>query len=162
MRFVVSLERQHLCGSPDAHSADLERAYVAAKRAQWDELRALLCPADRTECRLPLSLVSSVPPGHTYSILHQLAYHNAVGVYQELQQWGVHFDLSVLTGESQGKTAEQVAAERGHAEFAQLMAASQQLVRVKSVPTPAAVVLEGRLVYRSSAGVFSDVRAETR
>ena len=45
-----------------------------------------------------------------------------------------------------------VAAERGHAEFAQLMAASQQLVRVKSVPTPAAVALEGRLVYRSSAG----------
>ena len=40
------------------------------------------------------------------------------------------------------------------------MAASQQLVRVKSEPTPAAVVLEGRLVYRSSAGVFSDVRAK--
>ena len=32
MRLSVA-ERQHLCGSPDAHSADLERAYVAAARS---------------------------------------------------------------------------------------------------------------------------------
>ena len=51
-----------------------------------------------------------------YGILHQLAYSGAGDVYGRLVQKGVAFDLGLLT--VAGETAQQIASNRSHAEFA--------------------------------------------
>eukprot|EP01047_Picozoa_sp_COSAG01_P032118 COSAG01_NODE_2307_length_7944_cov_31.370045_6_plen_1082_part_00 len=122
--FEVRLVRSTVVNAAADNTGRLHQALDAAKHARWDELQSVFFPDDSDMCVLPPRVLNSVPHPRNYGLLHHLAYSGAVDAYQALLRRGIWLDSTVLT--SQGETAQKIAEERQHPEFARLLAVSAE------------------------------------
>ena len=122
--FEVRLVRPStVVNATGANTQRLHQALDAAKHAHWEELQTVLFPEGSDACALSPRVLNSVPHPRNYGLLHHLAYSGAVDAYQRCCD-GVWLDSTVLT--SQGETAEHIAHERQHSEFARLLTISAE------------------------------------
>ena len=107
--------------SGQAATDALHEAIDAAKNGKWEDLNDCIFAADGSR-KLSDQTINTVPGPRAYGILHQIAYWGQGDVYTALAAKGVRFDLGLLTKD--GKSAEEVAVERGHGDFAAVVAAA--------------------------------------
>jgi hypothetical protein len=89
------------------HPIDASGVLQAAKDGSFAKFAALV----KSQTYLSFEDFNSLPPGRTFGVLHQIAFHGSSAALQALLTAHPRVDLKMLSKD--GKTAEEVAVEEG-------------------------------------------------